>query len=109
MLGLVVAVSIFEQHDLFLFSLNLKQIQAEQQIVESDLGMLGAVVRVGSFVAILLAIAADRVGRRIMLLVTVLGYTFFTGARALAPNTETFVTFQFMRVHLTQQRSSYQL
>ena len=106
MLGLVAAVSFFEQYDLFLFSLDLKQIQAEQQIAESDLGLLGAVVRVGSFVAILLAIAADRVGRRIMLLLTVLGYNYFTGATALAPNTETFITFQFMRVHLTQLRSS---
>lgn len=94
-LGLVAAVSFFEQYDMYLFSLNLKQIQAELMIAESDLGFLGALVRAGAFVALLLAIAADRVGRRRMLLITVLGYTFFTGATALSPNAELFVVFQF--------------
>ena len=94
-LGLVAAVSFFEQYDIYLFLLNLKQIQAELQMAESELGFLGAVVRAGSLAAILLALAADRVGRRIMLLVTVLGYTFFTGATALAPSAEAFVAFQF--------------
>jgi MFS family permease len=96
LLGLVAAVSVFEQYDVYLFSLNLKQIQADLAIAESDLGLLGALVRGGSFLAVLLAIAADRVGRRVMLLVTVLGYTLFTGATAFSPNAETFVIFQFL-------------
>ena len=40
-LGLVAAVSFFETYDLYLFSLNLKQIQADLVIPESDLGFLG--------------------------------------------------------------------
>ncbi|MBT4494144.1 MAG: MFS transporter [Gammaproteobacteria bacterium] len=94
-LGLVAAVSFFEQYDIYLFSLNLKQIQDELLIAEADLGFLGAIVRAGAFLSILLAIAADRVGRRVMLLVTVIGYTLFTGATALSPNAESFVVFQF--------------
>ena len=43
-LGLVAAVSFFEQYDIYLFSLNLKQIQVELQMPESELGFLGAVV-----------------------------------------------------------------
>ncbi len=96
LLALVAAVSVFESYDMYLFSLNLKQIQQDLQIAESDLGFLGAMVRGGSFLAVLLAIAADKVGRRIMLLITVLGYTLFTGATAFSPNAETFVVFQFM-------------
>ncbi|MGI9322143.1 MAG: MFS transporter [Pseudomonadales bacterium] len=96
LLGLMAAVSFFEQYDVYLFALNLKQIQAELQIPEEDLGLLGAIVRAGAILAIGLAIAADRVGRRIMLLTTILGYTLFTGATAFSPNTETFIVFQFL-------------
>jgi len=95
-LGLVAAVSIFEQYDVYLFALNLKQIQLELMIPESDLGFLGAFVRAGSFFAIFFALAADRWGRRRLLLVTVVGYTLLTGATALSPNAETFVLFQFL-------------
>jgi len=95
-LGLVAAVSIFEQYDVYLFALNLKQIQEELLIPESELGLLGALVRAGSFFAIFFALAADRWGRRRLLLITVVGYTVLTGATALAPNAETFVLFQFL-------------
>ncbi len=90
------AVSFFEQYDMYLFSLNLKQIQEELAIAEADLGTLGAVVRAGAFFAIFLAMAADRVGRRLMLLITIVGYTVMTGATAFAPNAEAFVVFQFI-------------
>ena len=96
LLGLLSAVSFFEQYDMYLFSLNLTQIQAELLIAESDVGFLGAFVRAGSFLAVFLAIAADRYGRRSILLITVVGYTLFTGATALAPNAETFVVFQML-------------
>lgn len=89
-------MSFFEQYDMYLFSLNLKQIQAELAIAESDLGLLGALVRAGSFLAVFLAIAADRFGRRRLLLITVLGYTLFTGATAVSPNAESFVLFQML-------------
>lgn len=95
LLGLVAAVSLFEQYDMYLFSLNLKQIQADLAIAESDLGLLGALVRAGSIFSVFLAIAADRYGRRTLLLITVLGYTLFTGLTAISPNAEAFVIFQF--------------
>ena len=96
LLGLLAAVSFFEQYDMYLFSLNLKQIQAELLISEADVGFLGALVRAGTFLAVFLAIAADRYGRRLMLLITVVGYTLFTGATALSPNAEAFVVFQML-------------
>jgi MFS family permease len=45
--------------------------------------------------AIPLTLAADRFGRRKLLLATVTGYTLLTGATAFAPNTEAFVALQF--------------
>ena len=94
-LGLVSAVSIFEQYDVYLFALNLRQIQADLGIAESQVGLLGAVVRAGAFLSVFLAIAADRWGRKVLLLTTVVGYTVFTGATAFAPNAETFIVCQF--------------
>ena len=95
-LGLVSAVSFFEQYDLYLFSLNLSQIQNSLGIAEGDLGWLGSTVRAGALLAFFVALVADRVGRRRVLLATVLAYTLLTAATALAPNTETFVALQFL-------------
>ena len=95
-LGLVAAVSFFEQYDMYLFALNLKQIQADLGIPESQLGLLGAVVRAGAFLAVFFALSADRFGRRKLLLITVLGYTVLTGLTAFSPNAETFVILQFL-------------
>jgi putative MFS transporter len=94
-LGLVAAVSFFETYDMFLFTLNLKQIQADLVIAEADLGLLGSVVRAGALFSLFLALAADRVGRRRMLLITIVAYTVLTGLTALSPNAETFVVLQF--------------
>lgn len=94
-LGLVSIVSLFEQYDVYLFSLNLKQIQADLGMAESELGFLGGLVRAGAFFALPLTLAADRLGRRRVLLFTILGYTLCTGATAFAPNAATFVLLQF--------------
>ena len=40
LLGLLSAVSFFETYDIYLFSLNLAQIQTELLIAESDVGLL---------------------------------------------------------------------
>ena len=94
-LGLVAMASFFEMYDLYLFALTLKQIQADLAIPEASLGVLGSLVRLGAFPACLVALVADRVGRRKMLLGTILAYTLFTGATACAPNAQTFVLLQF--------------
>ncbi len=95
-LGLVAIVSLFEQYDLYLFQLNLKQIQADLAIAEGSLGLLGSAVRAGALLAIPITLAADRLGRRRLLLATVVAYTLLTGATALAPNMATFVVLQFL-------------
>jgi len=95
-LGLVAIVSLFEQYDLYLFSLSLKQIQADLAITEARLGLLGSVVRMGAILALPIALAADRLGRRKILLATVIAYTLLTGATAFSPNAETFVVLQFL-------------
>jgi putative MFS transporter len=94
-LGLVGLASFFEMYDLYLFALTLKQIQADLAIPEASLGVLGSLVRCGAFPACVVALLADRIGRRRVLLGTILAYTLCTGATACAPTVETFVLLQF--------------
>jgi putative MFS transporter len=75
--------------------LNLAHIQAELAIAEGDLGFLGSIIRSGSLFSVLITLAADRFGRKPMLLFTVLAHTLFTGATAFAPSVEAFVVLQF--------------
>jgi len=95
-LGLVSIVSLFEQYDVYLFALNLKRIQTDLALIESSLGFLGGVVRAGALLAFPVALMADRLGRRRVLLFTIFAYTLCTGATALAPNAMTFVACQFL-------------
>ena len=94
-LGLLGIASIFDQYDLQLFSLALKQIQADLAIPEAQLGDLGAIVRLGALPAFLFGIIADRLGRRRVLLFTIVAYTLLTGATAFAQDATTFVILQF--------------
>ena len=96
MLGLVAAVSFFETYDLYLMSLNLKQIQLGLGIEESSLGTMLSFVRSGAMLALFIVPFADRFGRRRVLLTTIVGYTVMTALTALAPNVETFVVLQFL-------------
>lgn len=95
-LGLVSIATLFDQYDRALFALALPKIQASLAIAEADVGYLASIVRLGSLPAFLAAVAADRLGRRRVLLITILGYTLFTGLTAVAPDTRSFITFQFL-------------
>jgi putative MFS transporter len=103
-LGIVAAASFFDQYDTGLFSLALKQIQADLMIPEESLGLFSSAVALGSLPAIFLTWAADRLGRRRLLMATILGYTLLTGATAFSPNAETFVVLQFFsRMFITAE------
>jgi len=95
-LGLIAIVNLFDQYDLGLFSLALKQIQAELLIPEEQLGQFGAIVRLGALPAFFFGVIADRLGRRRVLLFTVVAYTILTGATAFAQDATTFVILQFL-------------
>lgn len=96
MLGLIGLVTLFDQYDLALFALALKQIQAELGIPEDQLGELGAIVRLGALPAFFLTVLADRLGRRRVLLFTIVVYTLLTGLTAFSPDARTFVALQFL-------------
>jgi putative MFS transporter len=103
-LGLIAVASLFDRYDVTLFALALPQIQAELGIAEGQVGLLGAIVYLGAFPALLLTMAADRWGRRRLLLWTIVAYTVCTGVTAWAPDGYTFVALQFCaRVFITAE------
>lgn len=103
-LGLVSAASFFDHYDAGLFSLALKQIQADLAMAEEALGFFSSIILVGSMLSVFLTSAADRIGRRRLLMFTIVAYTILTGATAFAPSAESFVALQFFaRLFITAE------
>ena len=95
MLMLLCAAAFFDGYDTSVKSLALKQIRESFGLSKSAASALLAVVFFGAIPALALTRWADRVGRRKVLMVSVLGYTTFSGLTALAPNAGVFTAFQF--------------
>ena len=93
---LIAAASVFNQYDLVILQLSLPQIRDALNIPDERLSGLVAIIKLGELLAFPLLIAADRLGRRQVLVFVVLGYTLLTGATALATGATTFVAFQFL-------------
>ena len=93
-LGLVSVATLFDQYDRALFAMALPKIQQSLAISEANVGYLGSVVRLGALPAFLIAAAADRLGRRRVLLFTIVAYTLCTGATARSSGRTTSATTQ---------------
>jgi putative MFS transporter len=86
---------LLNQYDMALIGLALPQIQAGINVAEEDVGALVGAVRLGALGALLFALAADRIGRRRLLLVTILGFTLCTTLTAFSGTAHQFVALQF--------------
>ena len=103
-LGLVAIASVFDRYDLAILQLALPQIQTSLGITDADLSSMAALIRLGALPAFLIFAMADRLGRRRLLIFTVVGYTLFTGATAFAPNPGSFTALQFFaRMFITAE------
>jgi len=95
MLLLLVGSSLFiNNYDLGIFALALPQIQASLQIPEENLGLYTGIIRFGVLLAFPLAFMADIVGRRRLLLLTVIGMTLSTVLSAFARDATQFLILQ---------------
>ncbi|HEY6130974.1 MAG TPA: MFS transporter [Halioglobus sp.] len=93
---LLLATAFFVGHyDMAVLSLALPDMQASFDIPEQDLGKIIGAARLGALPAIFLALLADRIGRRFLLVATLLGLSIVTGATGFARTAEEFVVFQF--------------
>lgn len=94
LLLLLSTATLFEGYDRFIVTLALPYIAKDLGAGEGVLGWSLSVIRGGALVAIGLCLLADRVGRRGVLLWTVLGYTLATALTGLSRGLPDFVALQ---------------
>jgi putative MFS transporter len=95
-LGLLGASEMFDHYDMALFGFAIVQIQASLAIAEDEVGAIAAILRLGAIPALAVSVLADRLGRRRLLLATVLGFTLTTTLTAFAQTAEQFAALQFL-------------
>lgn len=95
LLLLLISASFFEGFDTSILALLLPNIQATFHASEALLGITRIPIELGLFVAFFITRLSDRVGRRPVLLWSVVGYTVFTALTALSWNIWAFTFFQF--------------
>ncbi len=93
---LVGMAALFAGYDLNVFGLALPQIQASLHIPENQAGLTAVYFRFASIGALALAYSADLVGRRRLLLVTILGQALATLATAFTQTADQFIVAQFI-------------
>jgi putative MFS transporter len=91
------ATAFFDGYDSSVHTIALTQIRESFDLSKSGASLLYAVIYLGALPAVAITRRADRIGRRRMLVLSVLGYTLFSGLTALAPNAETFTATQFLQ------------
>jgi MFS family permease len=95
LLLLLVSAAFFEGYDSSILALLLPNIGSTFSVSEATLGITRIPIELGLFAAFFVARLSDRVGRRPMLLWSVVGYTLFTAATAFSWDIWSFSFFQF--------------
>jgi predicted MFS family arabinose efflux permease len=94
-LFLLSSATFFEGYDTFVLSFVLALVLADLGGTEAEAGWIRAIVGVGAVAAFALAAQADRIGRRRLLLITILGYTVSGALTAVSPNLVWLAAAQF--------------
>lgn len=94
LLGLLIPATIFEGYDITIFHLCTPDIAATFHLGNQAIGMIASIVRFGTVMSFLVIATSDRVGRKPVISVTVLGYGLFTLFTGLSRGLATFTVFQ---------------
>src|SRR3954465_7794907 len=95
LLVLLVSAAFFEGYDSSILALLLPNIQSTFHVSEAVLGVTRIPIELGLFVAFFVPRLSDRLGRRPLLLWSVVGYTVFTALTAFSWDIWSFAFFQF--------------
>ncbi len=96
LLGLLSVATFFDGYDSFVLALVLPLILGDLGGSETQAGLVRGIVGIGQVLGFLLAAQADRIGRRRLLLITVVGYTAGTILTAASPNLAWLTAAQFV-------------
>lgn len=101
---LLLPAAFFHGYDAALLAVLLPDIQSSFGVSEATLGLSRIPIELGLAAGFAIGLLADRVGRRPVLLGSVLGYTVFTALTSVAPEFGSFVALQFLtRVFLAAE------
>jgi putative MFS transporter len=101
---LLSTATLFDGFDAAMMSLAAPDVRATLDISRGEWSLIFGLYRVGVLVSFALLLQADRFGRRALMMVTVVGFTIFTGATALARTAAEFTAFQFLaRIFLSAE------
>lgn len=95
LLAVLGVASFFDGYDNALIAIILPDIGREFGLTDAGKSFLLGVVFLGAIPALFLSRRADRLGRRRVLLVSLVGYTVFSGLTALSDSAWMFAGFQF--------------
>ncbi len=95
LLTLLLPAAMFNAYDGELRAVLLTQLKASFHVGTAAIGLANIPIGVGQFVAFFVVLQADRVGRRPILLWSILGYTVFTTLTAVSWSLWSFAAFQF--------------
>ena len=94
LLALLVPSALFNSYDAELRAVLLTQLKAAFHVGTAAIGIANIPIGSGQFIAFFVVLAADRVGRRPILMWSILGYTVFTTLTAVSWNLWSFAAFQ---------------
>lgn len=94
LLVLLLPAALFNAYDSELRAVLLTQLKESFHVGTAAIGLANIPIGSGQFIAFFVVLAADRVGRRPILLWSILGYTLFTTLSAAAWNLWSFAAFQ---------------
>lgn len=96
LLVLLSAATFFEGYDTFVLSFVLALVLGDLGGSEAEAGWIRALVGLGSVVAFGLSAQADRIGRKRLLLITIVGYTGSAFLTAISPGLAFLAAAQFL-------------
>lgn len=101
---LLSTATLFDGFDAAMFSFAAPDVRATLGISREDWGFVSGATRVGVMASFLFLMTADRLGRRTLMMVTVLGFTVFNALTAFTTSESQFVLCQFLaRLFLTAE------
>jgi putative MFS transporter len=94
LLALLLPAALFNAYDSELRAVLLTQLKMSFHVGTAAIGLANIPIGAGQFIAFFVVLRADRIGRRPILLWSILGYTLFTTLTAASWNLWSFAAFQ---------------
>jgi putative MFS transporter len=95
LLALLLPAALFNSYDGELRAVLLTQLKASFHVGTAAIGVANIPIGSGQFIAFVVVLLADRIGRRPILMWSILGYTVCTTLTAVSWNLWSFAAFQF--------------